>query len=184
MDILNLGKSKIKQDLLRLFFSHPERRYYIRELARMLNLPPAYIRRELIKMENEGLFKSEFAGKERYFFLNPDYFLYQEVKSIVERTIGIEGSLKKALSRIEGIKEAYIFGSYAKNKLTPDSDIDLFIVGSNNYDKTLAKITSLQEKFGREFNLIDMSEAEFDKKKKHKDELLSNILSGKKIKLL
>jgi predicted nucleotidyltransferase len=184
MDILNLSKSKLRQKLLRLYFSHPEKKYYIRQLARMFNQPAAYVRRELLRLEKEGLFTSEFVGKERFFALNKKHYLYLEIKKIISKTIGIEGALRQDLAKIKGIKEAYLFGSYAKDRLGPESDIDVLIIGSADPEKIIKKVVSWQKKFKREFNVIDMSEAEFKKRKRNKDELLLNILSSKLIKLL
>ena len=184
MDILNIKKSKLRRELLQLYFSHPEKRYYIRQLERIINQPAAYIRRELMRLEKEGLFSSEFQGKEKYFQLDQEYYLYKEIKSIINKTIGIEGMLKKILSKSSGIEEAYIFGSYAKDKLSPESDIDILIIGSASVADTRGKIYKLQEKFGREFNIIDIDKKEFLKKLKNKDDFLIEVMKGKKIKLV
>jgi len=183
MDILNLNKSKIKRDILRLYFAHEEKRYYLRELERLLKRPAAYIRRELIKLEKEGLFLSEYSGKERYFWLDCNFFLFKEVRGIVNKTIGIEGRLRKILSQEEGIEEAYIFGSYAKGKLEAESDIDLLLIGPGNNLKARKNIYNLQRMFEREINIIDMDKKEMEKRKKEKDEFFSNIFSGKIIKI-
>ena len=184
MDILNLSKSKIKQDLLKLYFAHPEKQYYIRELARILHRPAAYIRRELMNLEKIGLFTSEFVGKEKFFKLNMNFLFYKEVKNIVNKTIGIEGRIKQILENGKNIEAAYIFGSYAKDKLTPESDIDLLIIGQKNNVDIHNKIYGLQTEFDREINIIDIDGKEFAKRKKKKDEFLGEIFSNKIIKLV
>jgi predicted nucleotidyltransferase len=184
MDILNLSKSKIKQDLLKLYFAHPEKQYYIRELARMLHRPAAYIRRELMNLEKIGLFTSEFAGKEKYFKLNQNFLFYKEVKSVVNKTIGIESRIKQILDKSKNIEAAYIFGSYAKDKLTPESDIDLLIIGQKDNVDIHHKIYGLQTEFDREINIIDMDRKEFIKRQKKKDEFISEIFANKIIKLI
>lgn len=35
------------------------------------------------------------------------------------------------------VKEIYIFGSYARNEATPDSDLDLLVFGGENFKLTL-----------------------------------------------
>lgn len=184
MDILNIKKSKLRRELLRLYFNHPEKRYYIRELERTINQPAAYIRRELMNLEKEGLFISEFQGKQKYFFLDVDFYLYNEIKSIVNKTIGIEGELKEILKKIKGLEEAYIFGSYAKDQLSPESDIDLLVVGSASAEAVNEKIYKIQNKIGREINVINIGEKEFADRLTKKDPFLNEIMKNKKIKLL
>lgn len=184
MDILNFKKSKIKRDLLQLFFAHPEKRYYLREMERILERPAAYIRRELIKLEQEGLFLSEYVGKERFFWLNQNFFLFQEIKGIVNKTIGIEGRLKQIIKHSKKISEAYVFGSYANDSLTPESDIDLLLISSAVELGVRNQIYKLQKEFGREINIVDMDDEEFAKRKKTKDEFIMNIFSNKIIKLV
>ncbi|MFA5779275.1 MAG: hypothetical protein WC947_03990 [Elusimicrobiota bacterium] len=59
MEILQIIKSKLRKELLSLYFTNPEKKYYLRELERMLDLSVANIRRELINLEKTGLFQSE-----------------------------------------------------------------------------------------------------------------------------
>ncbi len=184
MDIFNLTKSKLRTSLLQLYFSHPEKEYYLRELERILKQPVAYVRRELLNLEKVGLFKSEFKGRQKYFKLNKDYPLYQEVKKIVSKTIGLEAQLKELLQDVKNIEVAFIFGSFAKNKEDSLSDIDLMILGQPSEDKLISKISKLESKLDREINYHIYSKKDWQKKKKKKDNFIRNILSGQKIFLI
>ena len=53
--MLNLNKSKIRRDILFLFFLEKENSYYIRELERILGFSAGNIRRELIALKEEEL---------------------------------------------------------------------------------------------------------------------------------
>ena len=68
MDIFNLKRSKTREKLLRLYFSNPVKKYYLRELERILNLPVGNIRRELLSLEKSGLFKRGKNGKPSLLF--------------------------------------------------------------------------------------------------------------------
>jgi predicted transcriptional regulator with HTH domain len=48
---LGLTKSKLRRELLRLYFTNPDKEYYLRELERMINFPVGNIRREFLKLE-------------------------------------------------------------------------------------------------------------------------------------
>ena len=183
MDIFKLTKSKTREKLLQLFFSDPSKKYYLRELERILNISVGNIRRELLSLKKTGLFKSEKMGQQVYYFLNKDSAFFEDFKNIVFKTIGIQGKLKKELEKIKGIKQAFIFGSFAKNKENTSSDIDLMIIGEVDEDLLISKISKLENLFKREINyhLID---AEEWKEKSKKDSFLKNIIRSPKIKII
>ncbi len=63
-----------------------------------MGYPVAYVRRELIKLNKEGIFQSERQGNLVYYSVNKSYPLYEEIKSMVFKTVGVEGSLREILS--------------------------------------------------------------------------------------
>ncbi|MDP8213170.1 MAG: nucleotidyltransferase domain-containing protein [Candidatus Zapsychrus exili] len=183
MDIFKLTKSKTREKLLQLFFSDPSKKYYLRELERILNISVGNIRRELLFLEKTGLFKCEKMGKQVYYFLNKDSALFEDFKNIVFKTIGVQGRLKKELEKIKGIKQAFIFGSFAKNKENTSSDIDLMIIGKIDEDLLISKISKLENLFKREINYHLIDEEEWKEKSK-KDSFLKNIIHSPKIKII
>jgi len=44
--------------------------------------------KELRRLEREGLFVSEVSGRQKYFQLNRQYRLFEEIRGIVAKTIG------------------------------------------------------------------------------------------------
>ena len=88
------------------------------------------------------------------------------------------------LKNIKGLKEAYIFGSYARGNFGLESDIDLLLIGSHSSIEAKRSIIELQNQSQREFNVIDLMEKEYKEKIKNKDELLDNIFKNKKIKII
>jgi predicted nucleotidyltransferase len=83
-----------------------------------------------------------------------------------------------------GIDSVYIFGSYAENKLSLESDIDVLIVGDFDTLSVQKVILEAQKLTGREINSIELTKKEFEKRKKKKDEFLVDIFSKKYIKIL
>lgn len=98
--------------------------------------------------------------------------------------LGIEKKLKDILTKIEGIKQAYIFGSYASNSMDSSSDIDILAVGSHSVLELQRAIAKAQKDTGREFNITNLSLKEFERKKKEQNPFISNIFSTKTIKLI
>ena len=177
-------RSQAAKRVLNYYFLNKGVRAYTNQLARLLGLDPKNLDRKLKELEKRGLLKSEFSGHQRYFFLNNKFPLLKEYKSVFLKTIGLEDTLKKALMHLPQLKAAYLFGSYAKDKLDASSDIDILLVGSHSGLAAQKLILPIQKNCDREINIIDMSEKEFKAKKKKGDDFLKDIFSKKIIKLL
>jgi predicted nucleotidyltransferase len=181
--MLNLNKSKIRRDILFLFFLEKENSYYIRELERILGFSAGNIRRELIALKEEGIIDFVKKGNQSHYYLNKKSPIFNEIKSIISKTIGLEFKIKKCLEPITGIKEAFIFGSFAKEKEHSLSDIDLMIIGSTDEDILISRISKTEELLGREINYHLISENEW-KKRKDKDSFIKAIISSPVIKII
>lgn len=81
-----LTKNKIK--LLRLFFEHPERSFYMHEIGRLIGKKPGVFQKTLYGMEGAGIVLSEYKANARYFKVNREYPIYNELKSIVYKMSG------------------------------------------------------------------------------------------------
>lgn len=181
----NLIKSKLRSKLLEYYFTHPEADLYIRELGRAIAEDPTNLLRELARLEKEGMFISELRGKQKYFRLNKAYPLYKDLKNIVSKTVGVEKKLAEIAQSVKGIKTCFIYGSYAKNKESAGSDIDLFIIGEKiNLESLLDKINVLEGKIDREINYRIFSPRDFQKALKEKNSFILNVLKNKKIFLI
>ncbi len=176
-----ITKSRLRRELLSHFFTNPQAELYLREVATLLKEDAGNLSKELAALENLGIFNSRLSGKQKYFSLNRQYPLYKELKSVVFKTIGIEGRLKELSEKIEGIKVAFIYGSFAENKENSLSDIDLFLIGSPDEDILMEEIDSLEKRLGREINYNVYPEKEFKEKRRHKDGFIINLLKRPKI---
>jgi len=176
-------RSKIAQKILGYYLLNPQKEHYINELAKMLAVDPGNLYRKLKELEEEGILVSDTRGREKYYKINNRYSLLKEVKKSYEFKYGIENLIKEKLAQLKGLEEAYIFGSYAKNSLNSESDVDLLLIGSHSSLEALRKILPIQKSVGREINIIDLTRKEFESRKKKKDEFMENIFSGKTIKL-
>ncbi|MFA5096581.1 MAG: TolC family protein [Candidatus Omnitrophota bacterium] len=78
--------SKNSLKLLKLFYSHPGRQYYIQELGRLLKTKPGVFQRTLYNLQKEGVLQSYYRANARFFSANKHYPFYKEFKSIVEKS--------------------------------------------------------------------------------------------------
>lgn len=180
--MLNL-RSQITQAVLGYFMLHEGAELYVHEMARLLGVDQKNLDRKLKELEGEGIFKSERRGKERYYSLNAFFPLLQEYKKIVLKTVGLEHLLKRALQEVTGLKQAYLFGSYAKDQMDLASDIDLLAIGGHDSVDLQKKISEVQKSVGREINVVSLGGAEYEKKRR-KDPFLKSVLRGKTIRIL
>ncbi|PIU01988.1 hypothetical protein COT68_00300 [bacterium (Candidatus Torokbacteria) CG09_land_8_20_14_0_10_42_11] len=176
-------KSQITNKVLGYFFINPHKKHYINELANLLCVDPGNLFRKLKELEIEGVLLSEAAGNQKYFFLNKNYPLLKELRKVYEAKHGLAVIFQKKLKKLSGLKEAYIFGSYAKGDLSPQSDIDLLLIGEHSSLVAKKNILPLQKTLKREINIIDLTPAEFHKREKQKDEFLQNIFKKPIIKI-
>jgi len=183
MDILNL-KSSLRRKIMSLFFTNPEKRYYVRQLARLTGSSAGNISNELKRLNRDHLFITEKVGNILFYQLNKSHPIYSELKSIIQKTIGVEGSLKKSLHGLKRISNAFIFGSFARAEEHLFSDIDLFILGNPDMDKLSETIREQEEILQREINYHVYSEKEWTRKKLEGDSFTLNLIQQPKIFLI
>jgi predicted nucleotidyltransferase len=184
IEIFQLTKSKVRQSLLTLFFTNAERKYYLRELERLLGCSAGNIRRELLRLQASRLFNTQRTGNLLFYSLNQGHPLFDELKSIVSKTIGVEASLRSALSSFENIAVALIFGSFASNSEKEMSDIDVLIIGKPDMRGLNEKIRELEQSLKREINLTVYPPREYRSKKGTKSGFILDILKKPKIMLI
>jgi predicted nucleotidyltransferase len=182
MNLRKIFKSVTREKIFRLYFTNPDAEFYLRELERNFNIPVANIRRELIALEHDGIFTRRHKANLLYYRLDKNYPLFSELKSIVAKTIGIEGALRDAFRNLK-IDLAFIYGSFAENKERVNSDIDICIVGKTN-EKILPRIINkLEKELMREINYTPYTPEEFADKKNKKGNFLNQVLKQKIIVL-
>src|SRR3989338_1471263 len=98
-------RSQVQKKVLGYFFLNETKDIYINQLARLTDSDPKNLYRALLRLESEGILKSEFKGKQRYFRVHQDSPVYAAYRSLFMQTSGLEHQLRKALSKVKGLKE-------------------------------------------------------------------------------
>jgi len=170
-------------EILKLFFKDPEKEYYFREIAKNLNKEPSHYQKYLDNLVEDKVLLDERRGNMRFFKLNKEHSLYEEIKSIVSKTIGLENELKELVDKLDNVECAFIFGSTAKGTENSNSDVDLMLIGDINQDTLTTAISSIEGKIAREINYHIYDNQEIVRKIKEKDGFISNIFLSPIIKL-
>ncbi|MGB6476454.1 MAG: nucleotidyltransferase domain-containing protein [Candidatus Sulfotelmatobacter sp.] len=177
-------RSKARQQLLAYYFTNPTARHHLRDLAERLSIDPSNLSKELGRLERDGLFWSEVIGRQKYFQLNRKYPLFDEVRKIVAKTIGVAQLIAQSLRRIEGMGEAYLYGSFASNQQDAASDIDVLIIGSPRGEDLAQAVGRLERQLGREINYTVLTPKEFGSRRARKDAFLESVWHNKRVSLV
>src|SRR5260370_14877011 len=177
-------RSTARQRLLAYFFANPTSRCHLRDLAERLSIDPSNLSKELGRLEREGLFRSEVSGRQKSFQLNREYPLFSEVRGIVTKTIGAVPLLAQSLKKIEGIEEAYLYGSFARNQQDAASDLDVLVIGTPRSEPLAETVGKLERQLAREVNYTVLTRKEFESRRTRKDAFLENLWHNKRVSLI
>lgn len=169
---------------MKLFFTNTGRAFYMQEIGRILGKKPGTFQRTLNNLVLEGTLESEYRANARYFKVNKNYPLFEELKSIVFKTVGVSGSLKGVLERVGNVEFAFIYGSFAKAKEDYMSDIDLITIGDLDEDRLIRELDKLEEQLQREINDKLYTLKEFRKEVGGRTPFLVEILRDKKVMVI
>jgi predicted nucleotidyltransferase len=159
------------------FFSDENRRFYINEMARIVGTTQGTCRRELNRLTTMGILSASKEGNLKYYTINVHYPLYDEFRAIIKKTIGIEAIIRTALQGSENINFSIIFGPYAREKIDPEADIDIAVVGDISEEGLIELLRDVPLITGREINYYIYKERDFIEKLQT-NSFAQNILSN------
>ncbi len=177
-------RSKARQRLLAYYFTNPTARHHLRDLAEQLSIDPSNLSKELGRLEREGLFRSDVSGRQKYFQLNREYPLFDEVRNIVAKTIGAVPLIAQSFKKVQGIDEAYLYGSFARSQQDAASDIDVLVIGAPREEVLAETVRKLERQLRREVNYTVLTPKEFKSRRARKDAFLENVWHNKRVSLI
>lgn len=180
----DLMVSKVRAKLLQTFLSQPKEMFYIRQLVRLLKEEINAIRRELQRMEKLGMVKKENRGNRIYYWFNKEYPLYQDLLSLVSKTVGLGGKIVKRKGKLGNVKFALLSGRMVRGLPVKEGGVDLLLVGDVDVQKLSNIVKEEEKELGREVNYSVMNREEFNFRKKRRDPFLLGILSSSKVMLI
>ncbi len=179
-----LFSSRVRVEILSAFLMNPERELYVREVERLTGEDYKNVSMELRNLEEIGLLSSRNEGNLKYFSLNKEFVIYEELKSIFMKTKGAVGIIREAVSTKRHIDYAFIYGSFATGEERAESDIDVMVIGEISLEEVLRLIRGPEEKLSREINLSLYDLQEMRKRMKDRNPFIMEVLEGSKIMLV
>jgi DNA-binding transcriptional ArsR family regulator len=136
------------------------------KLATDAGLAKSRVSDELNRLEQAGLVESERVGNARVVRPNVDSPYYPELRSLILKAFGPVSVLTKRLREVEGVDEAFLYGSWASRYLghegPPPGDVDVLVVGSPDVHRVRGAARDAARELGREVNSTVLSRDEWD----------------------
>ena len=175
--------SKTRVKLLQLFYSNPNRAFYVREITRKIDEQINSVRRELANLLSIGIISSDNNNNRLYYEVNQKYEYYQPLAAIFGGGVmsapaapaaDSQAALIKGLGNVE---LAFFTGQFTRDET---SGTDIVIVGDVNQTKLTKCIADLESQENKELRYTVMSPQEFSYRKQVNDRFILLIMSAKK----
>ncbi len=183
-DLQDLMISRVRVEMLELFFLNPDEMYYVRQITRLINEEINAVRRELDRMLGSGLLKSEERGNRLYYQLNNRYLYYQELLQMVAKSSGLGKKIRKKRRKLGKLKFVMFSGKFIRKEQPTRDEVDILIIGDVVLPELQALILEEEKKLDREINYAVFSEEEFDFRKTRRDPFIMDVLFGSRVMLI
>lgn len=182
--------SKTRARLIRLFLENTEKKFFIREITRLLDSQIHAVRRELYNLLDLGLIKvvqsrehsetPKGLREKKFFQVNNDFILYPELRNLVEKAnVLVERQMIEAIQQAGNITYMVLTGRFVDNT---DISTDILIVGDNiNGELVRGVVSGYEEEFEKELRYTVMKPSEFQFRQEITDRFLYDILVNRHI---
>ena len=176
--------SKVRVKMLELFFTNTEEMYYVREITRLIKEEINAVRRELERMQDCGLLKSEQRGNRLYYYLNKRFLYYQELQTIIIKSTGLGKKIRRYRRKLGSLSYVMFSGKFVnKDKVTKD-DLDILVVGEVVLPELENLIKAEEKNIGREINYAVLENEEFEFRKTRRDPFIMEAMYGVRVMVL
>ncbi|HEX7940105.1 MAG TPA: nucleotidyltransferase domain-containing protein [Gemmatimonadaceae bacterium] len=174
----------VRRDVLALLLGRPGEQFYLREIQRAIGAGIGPVQRELSQLTEAGLIQREKRGQQVYFAANQAAPIYAELRAIVEKTAGAAEVIRASLGSLltsGRIEAAFVYGSVAEGRQTPDSDVDVMIIGGVTLADVVPALRKAGSRLGRDVNPTVYSRPELRGKIRAGSAFLKRVLAGPKL---
>ena len=175
-----------QQRVLGLLFGHPERSFYASEVISLVQSGSGAVQRELARLEAAGLITARRIGSQKHYQANPQSPLFEELRSIVRKTVGLIEPLRQALTPVASkIVSAFVYGSVAAKSDTAESDVDVMIISDHvTYADIFRVLEPTSASLGRKINPTVYNLKELEKRIKERNAFVTRVLKLPKLWLI
>jgi hypothetical protein len=196
--IEQLFGSKTRVKLLQLFYSNPNRSFYVREITRKIDEQINSVRRELANLLNVGIIVSDNTNNRLYYEVNQEFEFYEPLRVIfgggtmattdtkkTDSTVTATPKTRKSaltpeeekLKALGNLEVVLFTGQFTRDE---SSGIDILVVGDVNQNALGKYISELEAQENKEVRYTLMPPAEFNYRRQIKDRFITTVLDAKK----
>lgn len=138
-----------------LLLGDPDLELSLTDLSRVTGIAHPSVYREVTRAEEAGLLKSRHVGRTRLVRADVESPYYDGLAEVLTRAFGVPAVVADAIRGIDGIEEAYLFGSWAARHagvrgVRPVGDIDVLVLGAPDRNVLYDALDVAQRRLGRE----------------------------------
>ena len=204
--IEQLFGSKTRVKLLQLFYSNPNRAFYVREITRKIDEQINSVRRELSNLLSIGIITSDATQNRLYYEVNQEYEHYKPLAAIFggvkiadapapekaakkekkaaeptpaapKADVSEEHPMAKGFRSIGRVDLALLTGQFTRDNL---AGIDVLIVGDVNQTKADKFMSELEQSENKELRYTILPLDNYRYRLQINDRFISNVLEAKK----
>ena len=136
--LLPLLRSRAQGDIVAWIMLHPEREFSLVEIARAVGVSGPTVMREVDRLAQAGLVREVRRGNQRLVRAETESPVFGPLAALMAVTFGPVPVLSELLADVSGIRQAWIYGSwaarYAQQPGPVPDDIDVLVVGTADPD--------------------------------------------------
>tara|TARA_Y100000310_G_scaffold316526_1_gene368386 strand:- start:1010 stop:1576 length:567 start_codon:yes stop_codon:yes gene_type:complete len=121
----------------------------LREISRKTKIPVSAVSRELTNLILLSIIKKDKDS----FSLNEECTFLLDLRNILLKTDSFKFEIEKAFKNRK-VEFVFVFGSFANNNYTSESDMDLFVVGNISNIELTKMLRPIEDKLDREINHV------------------------------
>jgi predicted nucleotidyltransferase len=169
-----------QQRVLGLLYGQPHRTFFATELIGLARSGSGAVQRELARLVASGLATVVPVGTQRHYRANVDAPIFEELRAIILKTVGLDGPLRDALEPLGSrIRLALIYGSVAKGEDHAGSDIDVLVVSDDlTLEELYGALAPAEARLARPVRPTLYTSGEFDKRRSERNPFLQRVLGG------
>lgn len=173
---------RTRQAILAATVLHPDRWWYLSDLAQHLRVTPSSLQRELAGLVAAGILHRRRDGNRTYYQPDPACPFLGELQGLLAKTVGLADVLKEALEPFApSIAFAFVYGSIARSEEASASDVDLMIIGTVRLAELSSALREAEKRLGRPVNPTLFTWEEFSKRLADGQHFLSTVMKAEKI---
>ena len=177
--LLPLFRSEQQMRLLGVLFAPDAEPLSVADLADRAGVAQSTASREIRRLAEHGIVVDRHVGRTRLVSANRALPWARDLQALLAKTVGVPSVLSYALVDVEGVEEAWVYGSWAaryEGEPGPSpADIDLLVVGTASLRGLRAGVRGLETSLGLEINPVVVSRQQWEDAA---DAFIANVREG------